>query len=1373
MRKTSWRWVVLTAVFVLPGAFNACGKFQSSHDSSLSSSSLSSYVAFDRLSVPAFAKSAVALSGNCIAGQSISIQVDALPAETVGCAAGTFSHSLQLTGADGPKVIVVTAQYASRVYKDSITVTKDTVPPTVSIINAVPAGPYVVISGSCENGDSLIPGGDITSISIGECTNGIFQVSVLLRSATAAQSIEISQIDKAGNRGTGTLTYSPDVTLPNLVISAPTANAFVKAVMPVAGLCEVGLPVNVTSASLAQPLDISCVAGAFSSTLNVDGADGAKTFVFKQTDAAGNKAEKTLNVTKDTIPPVLTVAAPAAGASLTTDSVTVRGTCETGLAVMIQGTGVSAAVSTACAAASFSASVNFSSGNGSKTLDIVQTDAAGNQTKISRTVTKTAPMNNLTITQPAAESYTKSGVTLTGTCDTGATVSFAGQIQTTASVTCANGVFSRAITLSVPDGTKTVTVSQSLNGTVSSTTRNFILDTLVPSLSILNPVAGSNVKSNFTVSGVCESGLQVALSGAGLSAAKTATCAGGSYSATVTASTGSGAKSFSVAQTDAAGNSASISRSVNVVATATLLTIVQPIANEFVKSTALVSGACETGLTVALSGSIQPINANCSLGLYSATVTFTADDGQKTIQVQQTDANGNVASATRAVTKDTVAPILTITSPMADSKAETGVTVVGTCETGLTVKASGAGVASDVSAPCVAKSYTVSVIFSGGDGVKVVVISSTDSAGNVTSVSRQFIKGTVDLFPSAKAVLDQYCVKCHGPGGQASYADFTLSTPGSFIDKGYVVAGDIDKSKLIYRMVHYSGSTGGVARNMPLNATSTFPISAYDTLVNWVKQMSPVAPPAANPFTCNDPNAISPSLSYVLTKDQYQNSVTDLFGAAALNGLADILSGLPNETFDPTSNQRISALSAGKIDSYFNLAKGIAANVVASTSMSTAVFGTCAQGTAPAATCIDTYINGFAKKLFRRPLTSAEATDARAIANRGGDYKANIRTLLALHLQSPPFLWRLETGAASQTSTTVLQLTPYEVATRIAYMTTDSTPDALLMQAADANQLATVAQVQTQVKRLLQTARGKLKARKNLLRYGRADKAEDVSTLPAELKQGVVTDGLATAMTDEAAAYVDYSLYNQNASFQTLLTSKASFASHAGLAAIYGHAPIASGGAPATFAGRRQGLLMRAPFLASTRIRTKLIIRGVTFQKYALCNEIPPPSSAVADLREAQVFTPEELLNHTTREAIAYQTAQPICMTCHTTINPTGFSFENFDSLGRIRVSELIFDINGKFARSLPIDTTANVPIGTTQVPVTDAYDAVTAVANSPDGAACFTKQIYRYINEKRESAEDGCELSKVHKLVMDPTKPVLDALTEVIGNTSLFVKRN
>ncbi|MGZ3795470.1 MAG: DUF1592 domain-containing protein [Pseudobdellovibrionaceae bacterium] len=532
--------------------------------------------------------------------------------------------------------------------------------------------------------------------------------------------------------------------------------------------------------------------------------------------------------------------------------------------------------------------------------------------------------------------------------------------------------------------------------------------------------------------------------------------------------------------------------------------------------------------------------------------------------------------------------------------------------------------------------------------------------------------------------------------------------------------------------------------------------------------------PSTSPeqFSCSDPTARSASLSYVLSKTQYQNTLSDLFGNTIMNGLTNQLSALSNDTFDNVTHARITSLTSGKIDAYFYTAKTVAALVLNDSTLTKKIFGDCAILATPGADCIDTYLNGFAKKIFRRPLTTDEKAFAKTIANRGGQYSANLTTILSLHLQLPAFIWRLELGNGTD-AVTNFKLTPYELATRIAFNTTDSTPDDQLLAAADAGQLATLDQVRSQVKRLLLTARGKEKVRSNLMRWGRTENYENFANLPAELTSGIQLDGLSQAFEDETKAFLDDMLFNQNASLKSLLTSKESFASHPGLAAIYGHAPV-SGSVPATFAGRRQGLLMRASFLTSSKPRTNLIHRGVEFQKYILCNEIPSPSNVIADIRGAHVYSEQELLVHTNREAITYQTDAPLCMSCHATINPTGFAFESFDSIGRLRTQESIFDSTGTFVRTLPIDSATSVPLSSGgQLGVQDAYDLVSYVADSPKGNACFARQAFRYIYEKRESDQDNCQLQTAFNVVSNPAKSVLDALVELIANDAIFDKQN
>ncbi len=96
----------------------------------------------------------------------------------------------------------------------------------------------------------------------------------------------------------------------------------------------------------------------------------------------------------------------------------------------------------------------------------------------------------------------------------------------------------------------------------------------------------------------------------------------------------------------------------------------------------------------------------------------------------------------------------------------------------------------------------------------------------------------VDLFMAAKGVLQAHCVQCHSPGGSASQLPLNFATEEEYIASGLVTPGDIDKSKLVYRMIHYKGSTFG-PQNMPSGSQnqSQFSLSDYQTVADWVNQI--------------------------------------------------------------------------------------------------------------------------------------------------------------------------------------------------------------------------------------------------------------------------------------------------------------------------------------------------------------------------------------------------------------------------------------------------------------------------------------------------------------------------------------------------------
>ncbi len=622
-------------------------------------------------------------------------------------------------------------------------------------------------------------------------------------------------------------------------------------------------------------------------------------------------------------------------------------------------------------------------------------------------------------------------------------------------------------------------------------------------------------------------------------------------------------------------------------------------------------------------------------------------------------------------------------------------------------------------------------------------------------------------FISAKQVLSNHCLSCHSAGGTASSYRLDFSSEKEFIQSGYVVPGDIDSSKLLTRTIHYTGPASE-PRNMPTNSTS-FTVQDYNILKNWVAGINSQNSSSTS-FQCEDPNLASDTYSYVLTKKQLSNTIEDLFGSQVLQNISTQLSVLPEESFDHLSYERMSALTSSKVEAYFYIAEAVADYIKNNDSLMTKFFGSCSFDSAYNQSCVDYYLNNHAKRILRRPLKSSEKIFARGLVSNATNFRSGLSNLISYHLQSPYFLWRLELGNAAQDDPSALALSPYEIATRISYLTTDSTPDLTLMNAAARGDLADINKVKEQVTRLLNTTRGKDKLIQNILHWSKMDQVNGFTALPDALLQGINIDSLDEAMANEAKKFVNYIVYSQNGSFKDLLTSKVSFASHSGLANLYGHSPVVS--QPATVAGLRQGLLLRSPAFTWPTARTSLIRRGVAFQENILCNEIAAPNVDISDARDTDAFTEDELLFHTNREAVAHQTRDPICMTCHSFINPTGFVLEGLGPLGELRTEEKIFDMSGNHVRTLPIDTKASVPVSKTRsVEFADAQDMINFIADSPEGTACFSRKTYRMIYEKREHSNDNCLLKEAHEKIGNSELSILDGMAELIANKYIFNK--
>ena len=118
----------------------------------------------------------------------------------------------------------------------------------------------------------------------------------------------------------------------------------------------------------------------------------------------------------------------------------------------------------------------------------------------------------------------------------------------------------------------------------------------------------------------------------------------------------------------------------------------------------------------------------------------------------------------------------------------------------------------------------------------------------------------------------------------------------------------------------------------------------------------------------------------------------------------------------------------------------------------------------------------------------------------------------------------------------------------------------------------------------------------------------------------------------------------------------------------------------------------------------------------------------------------------TTRERVSLQTKPQACQTCHATINPLGFAFENFDAVGRYRTTEQgkPIDASGFYANAVPAGSRSwmNVPF---RLPSPALEAQFTAAARA---AGLINLEGHRAVGGLRASLYNAMPLAGVEALV-------------------------
>jgi hypothetical protein len=468
-----------------------------------------------------------------------------------------------------------------------------------------------------------------------------------------------------------------------------------------------------------------------------------------------------------------------------------------------------------------------------------------------------------------------------------------------------------------------------------------------------------------------------------------------------------------------------------------------------------------------------------------------------------------------------------------------------------------------------------------------------------------------------------------------------------------------------------------------------------------------------------------------------------------VNSLHDILGITPNVVLEPdapsTGDFRIGGPAGDStVTTYHTAAIVIAQQAVKTLGTIETCFTTAATGNATAqAACANTIATDLGPKFYRRPLDPAQLTGLNtvysSIAGKYG-FANGIQAMIEALVQSPYFLYHLEleeeSMGAGASGMSKVAVTGYSMASRLSYLLWGSTPDAMLTAAAAAGQLSTTAQIQAQATRLIGDQRI-VGGMRNF--YEQWLKVLDLPT--SKVKNPVTntdygslyTPAVQASLHASFDAQVDAALWGGGDSIKALLTGSDAYVD-GNVASIFGVTGVTGAQIQKVTASptQRAGIITHPVIMTvfATDTSSHPIKRGVFFWDKFLCSPLPNPPPDVP------AFVPPPP-GQSLRQDYEIMTAMGSCQACHSRINPVGFLFEHYDSMGYY----VNTDSNGQPVNSMTTVFGTGDPMldGAT----TDAVQfAAHLAADDSKVATCMVNQIYRYAVHRHEADGDTASLT-------------------------------
>jgi cytochrome c553 len=502
---------------------------------------------------------------------------------------------------------------------------------------------------------------------------------------------------------------------------------------------------------------------------------------------------------------------------------------------------------------------------------------------------------------------------------------------------------------------------------------------------------------------------------------------------------------------------------------------------------------------------------------------------------------------------------------------------------------------------------------------------------------------------------------------------------------------------------------------------------------------------------CAHPTDVGRTAADRLTNSEYDNTLRDLLGITQSTSAQQFFpddAGGTNFTNEALSLP-MSALLAQK---YYEAAVATLNSVFADANLKARVL-TCNAGDP---TCVRTTLSAFLLKAFRRPPTAAELTTYTSYINQavaaGQSSESGIQLAMTAALISPNFLYRTPRDPSPGLPDIAVTIDAYELATRLSYFIWSSMPDDALLAAAKSGALLQDATLKAQVQRMLKDQKANALVDNFAAQWFKLGEL-DTST-PDANQFPEFNDNLRNSMRTETTTYLK-DLFQRDGSFFELLNSQTTFLDSS-MASLYG----VSGVSGTTFqraslvgTGRR-GIATQASILVigSHPSTTSIVRRGKWVLANLLCSSPPPPPP------NTPAF-PAMISGQTQRQRLEQHIANPVCSSCHQSIDPMGYAFEHFDPLGRFRTQD------GNY----PVDSSGFYPGGKSFRDAGDLADIMQVDQRFP---VCVSQMMFNFALARVPSTADQCTVNQIGLLAVRPDQPISAAIIALVSSDPFRMRR-